>query len=408
MTGFIRGGLVLYAFGAYFTTLIKEFGWSRASLSGVSSLARLDASLLAPIEGYFVDRLGPRKLMLFGFTLCGIGFMVLSRVNSLIVFYIVFVLLVSTGSAFASFIAPQTAVAHWFIKKRGRAFGIQLAGFGMGGVLVPVVAWLIAQYGWRTAFEVSGFAMWIVGIPMALIIRHKPEQYGYLPDGEIIEEPVNKQEKRVTKVAPLEADFTARQALKTKAFWLIALTFLLALMATDAVAVHLAPHLESRGFSPQLAATALGFMALVSIIGRLGFGWLGDMLDKRHALAICLTLQCIGLLILANTTSLWHVFLYLAIFSPGYGGLRPLSFAIRAEYFGRRAFGTIAGLTQLITMFGTITGPVFAGWMFDTTGSYHLSFTLLGLANIAGIALILMLKRPALAPESGNQPINPI
>ena len=366
-------------------------------------MARLEGTVLAPIEGYFVDRLGPKKMTLVGVVLCCVGFMLLSRVNSLTMFYVVFVLLVSTGSALATYIGPATAVANWFIKKRGRALGMQMSGYGLGGVLVPAIAWIIAQYGWRTAFEFSGILMFVVGIPVAFVVRHRPEQYGYLPDGEVRKEPVTEQPVSVAKAAPAEVDFTARQALKSKAFWLMAAAFTFAYMTTDTVVIHLPPHLQDKGFSPQVAATAVGSFALISIIGRLGFGWLGDVMDKRYAVSISLAMQCIGLLILANMTSPWHVVLYLAIFAPGYGGRTPLLGAIRGEYFGRKAFGTIAGLTQVVTMLGTVAGPVLAGWVYDTTGSYYLIFNLLAVASLIGIALVLMLKRPVLASGSSHQ-----
>lgn len=383
----MNAGFYFYGFGVFFDSLIREFRTTRAALSGAFSLARLEGGLLGPIGGLLVDRLGPRRVMLVGVLLMGTGFVLLGRVSSITGFYLVFVLMVALGAGLGFSTPLITAVGNWFIRRRGIAFGLAQSGIGLGGLLVPLLSWLIIQYGWRTAALAAGIIIFTVATPIAFMMRHKPEQYGYLPDG---------------KAAPAEevgeardeADFTAREALRTRAFWLLSITFSLRLMVTGAVPVHIMPFLLDRGFPREVAATALGAIALISIVGRLAFGRLGDYVQKRYVIAGLLVLLAGSLILLGYVKSPWQLFLFLGLYAPAYGGLATLMQLIRAEYFGRKAFGTIMGFMAMVIMLGTIAGPLFAGYVWDITGSYRFAFTVFAIAAIIAVGLILSAKPP--------------
>ncbi len=231
----LSGGFYLYGFSAFFMPLINDFGWSRAATSGAFSLSRIEGGLLGPLGGFLVDKFGPRKMMLIGMTMIGAGFILLSRIDSLVAFYLVFTLCIAVGVTLGIHQAVIVAVTNWFIKKRGMALGFASTGMGIGGALVPVLAWLIVQYGWRDTAVITGLTFWFVGIPIALMMRHRPEQYGYLPDGETPEEHVTEGNPESTKAERLlstnsekrrasnrDISFTVHQALRTKAFWLVA------------------------------------------------------------------------------------------------------------------------------------------------------------------------------------------
>ena len=162
----------------------------------------------------------------------------------------------------------------------------------------------------------------------------------------------------------------------------------------SAVVVHQIPFLTGLGISPELAAIMLGSIAMISIAGRVGFGRLADIFEKRYVLAICLALMALGCFILTNVQTWWHVIPFLIIYSPAYGGGAILMFAIRGEYFGRRYFGTIMGFMDLVQMVGSILGPIFAGWIFDVTSSYRLAFVSFAVAATLATALMLTVKRP--------------
>jgi len=407
----LYGGFYFYGFSAFFMSFVNEFGWSRAALSGVFSLSRLEGGILGPLGGFLVDKFGPRKMMILGIVIMGAGFILLSRIDSLFTFSLVFILCVALGGTLGCQQAPMVAITNWFIKKRGTAMGVGLSGMGLGGALVPIMAWLVVQYDWRTAVIMLGIALWVIGIPLAFVMRHRPEQYGYSPDGETRVKDASQNRPRVAEAShsitmastqtgdnALEINFTARQALKTKAFWLLALIFGLRQFVISAVVVHQIPFLTGIGISPEVAATVLGSIAMISVVGRLGFGRLADILEKKYLMATTLALIALGCLILANAQTLWHVIIFLVVYSPAYGGGSTLMQAIRAEYFGRRYFGSIMGFMDLAQIFGLTVGPVFAGLMYDVTGSYRTAFIVFAATAAIGMVLMLMARRPDNTP----------
>ena len=180
----LNASVYFYGFGVFFDSLITEFKSSRVVLSGAFSLARLESGLLGPIDGFLVDRFGPRKVMLIGVLLMGTGFVVLSRVSSITGFYLAFILMLALGAGLGFATPLITAVGNWFVRRQGVAFGLAMSGIGLGGLLVPLLSWVITQYGWRNAMLVAGITVFIVATPISLLMRHKPEQYGDVPDGE--------------------------------------------------------------------------------------------------------------------------------------------------------------------------------------------------------------------------------
>ncbi|MBM2825129.1 MAG: hypothetical protein HW402_793 [Dehalococcoidales bacterium] len=409
----LSGGFSLYGFGLFVMPLVNEFGWSRAAISAAMSFSSIEGGLLSPIAGFLIDKFGPRKMMFFGITLMGIGFILLGRVDSLLVFYLVF-LFKAAGSSVGSFRACLVAITNWFIKKRGTALGIAQSGLSVGGTLVPLLALLMIQYGWRPTAALLGLIMLIVGLPLALVVRHRPEQYGYLPDGEIKEtSPVGKQPKvamaghsassgSAKKEETREVNFTPRQALRTRVFWLLAAIFGLRLTVTTAVVIHQIPFLIDIGATPQLAATMLGGIAMLSVVGKIGFGRLADIMEKRYVSVITLAMMTLGLFILASARTWWQVIPFIIIYAPAYGGAATLMNAIRGEYFGRQHFGTIMGLMDLVQIFGTVLGPVFAGWVFDVTGSYRIAFLSFTVTMAITLVLMLIARRPVLAENQAR------
>ena len=403
----LHSGTLFYGFGAFFLPILTEFNATRSSLSVVFSFSRFETGILGPVEGLLIDRFGTRKLMFLAVILGGAGFLLLSRVNSLMMFGAIFVLCVALWMHVAFNMAPMIATANWFIKKRSRAIGIGMAGIGLAGIIVPLLNWFIAQYGWREVFIIIGIAVWGIGIPLSLIMRHKPEQHGYLPDGEAPSAPVGGRMTQVTDVGssaaqtrethPTEVDFTPRQALRTSAFWLISISFCLRLVTVSALAVHFIPLLVDMGISLQTAGTMLGSIAAISVIGRIGIGWLGDIFDKRLLTAACLVTIALGLFVLSRAEQLWQVAIFLAIYPIPYGGASVLVRSITGEFFGRKAFGTIYGFIGIALMVGTIVGPLVMGYIYDVTGSYQSALILAALGCVIAIILILFARRPVLS-----------
>ena len=406
-----NGGVLFYGFTAFFNPILTEFGWTRAATSLAFSLQRLEGGIIAPIAGFFIDRLGPRKMSIFSVILFGLGFVMMSRIDSLLDFYVA-VIIASIGHSTGFYAVGAATVSRWFVRKRGKAMGFVTGGVCMAGFLLPVLVWLIDNYGWRKSLLIAGIGMWVIGIPLSLVFRSRPEDYGMLPDGDSPEpelrvnpesesEPAedgsddHPSDKVDIKTWVVETDFTAMEAVKTRSFWLLSLGWSMSLLAMSAVFVHVMPFLESIGISRDKAAFITTSTILISVTGRVGLGWLSDYMDKRYVFCIALTLQVIGLLVFANIRSTWHIVLFLITFSPGYGAPIPLRAAIQGEYFGRKHFGAIQGLFLSVSTVCAMIGPPFAGWICDVTGSYRLAFLILAAMPAIGIPLFLLTPPPS-------------
>ena len=393
----VCGGIAFYGFTTFFNPIADEFGWTAAQISFAFSLRSIEGGVLGPIIGFLIDKIGVRKVITFGMVLTGLGMILLSYTNSLLAFYGIF-LLFSLGTSAGLANAQYVAAANWFHRKRSWAMAILSTGFGFSGVIGPVLVWLIGQYGWRQAAIIMGVVMWLVGIPLGLVFRHRPEPYGYLPDGEVSETipPDGKTLDAVltTKTSSAPAtEFTARQAIVTRTFWMLVLFGLLTGFAQSAIFVHEMPYLTSVGISRQIAGWGILGITGSSIIGRLGFGWLGDRYDKRYLLAIGAALQCIGVLIFAGISSPWMLIPFLVFFGPGYASQIPLYPAIRADYFGLKQFATIGGLMSLGWTVCGILAPVLAGWVYDTWGDYRPIWLAYAITTAIGIPTVLWIKR---------------
>lgn len=394
-------GTFFYGFSTFFNPMVEEFGWSRTVMSGAFSLSRTEGGIAGPINGWLTDKFGARKMVLIGVTIAGAGFMMLWLVNSPLSLYLIFGLVLSMGFNLGFMHATSAAVAKWFIKKRGRALSFLITGNGVGGaIFVPLIAWLIIQFGWRWAAVSIGLAMWVFILPLGLIIRSTPEEMGLVPDGQ-----PSRRENQSPEVAhtptedsagstPLEeVNLTVREALKTRAFWTYVASMMLRASILSSIVIHQIPHLTDIGVSYQNASNVLGRMVLMSVPGRLLSGWLGDRFNKKVLLFLLCLLQAVGIFIFihANTPAL--LWLFVVIYGLGYGGVIPLTVALRADLFGRRNYATIAGITMPLTMIGTVTAPLLAGYLYDTTQSYDLAFYVFIVMIILSGILFLLIPR---------------
>lgn len=398
------GGTFYYGFTLFFNPIRQTFGWSATVTSVAFILQRLEMGVLGPIVGFLVDKVGARILMVFGWSVAGIGFIVMSRIESLWGFYISF-MIIASGVSFGAFICVNAVLANWFIKRRSRAMTIMSVGLGISGILVPLLAMCISQYGWRTSLFFVGIGAWVIGIPISLMMRFKPGPYGYLPDGEIKEEttesinasdPQSAYKNNEKGTGSEIVSLTVKEALKTRSFWFLCASYFFQHVGTSAVVVHIVPYLESVNVSTAIAAMAVTGITVFSLIGRLSFGYLGDYVKKRYLIAIALAFQTLGLFIFSLITadSLWLIVLFLLIYGPGYGGPIPVRMAMRADYFGTKHFGAIMGLSATISMVGGIISPVLAGWIFDTMGSYQLAWQLYALFTLPAIPIMILAKPP--------------
>ncbi len=387
-------GTFYYAFTAFFNPIVNELGWSYAATSFAASLRSIEGGIASPLVGFATDRYGARRLLVLGSILGGVGFILLSRIQTLWSFYLIFIFL-SVGSSLLFPVPGWTAVANWFVKKRGMALGTLSATMGIAGLVIYLVNWLIGLYGWRQTLVISGIGMWAIGIPAALIVRNRPEPYGLLPDGDD-GVPLKRGGSAVTpsQGSQDEQEFTVRAALRTRAFWIMAFVVTVSSGALHAVVVHVMPYLISIHFSRETAGLTASLLILVSAMGRFILGWLTSRVDTRYLMALALLLQALGLLALANTQGLGLAAIFVGLFGPGYGGVITLRLTMQAEYFGRKAFGAIQGIMMAVLISGTMATPLLAGYCFDVHGTYRPAWLIMALLLLLVTPLSILAKPP--------------
>ena len=392
----IASGINFHGFGNFIIPLGREFGWSRTTISVIFSAARLESGLLGPIEGWAVDKFGPRRLILVGIPLMGLGYIALSFINGILAFFFVYVFMIALGNSLGMSTPITAAAANWFNKRRGLAFGIMWSGVGLGGLFVPAVGWLIESYGWRTAALIIGVFIAIIGPPVASVMRHRPEQYGYYPDGIVPEEEARGSQGGARRpiMPDFSNDFTAREALRTSSFWFLTLSIMARSLVSGGIGLHLVPFFVDLGASNITAATLAGSVGLMSIPGRFGLSALGDYVNKRYVMVASLAVMAVAIVFMARAPSVNAVIPVLIAFSAAQGGISVIPQSLIADYFGRRSYATIQGFRSSVQMLGIIAGPIISGYVFDTTGSYTNAFLGFSVAALLSMALVFMAKPP--------------
>ena len=382
ITAFYVAGTIFYGFTAFIEPLANEFGWSYTRISLAASLRGLEMGLLAPFVGILVDRFGSRKLLLSGSLVLGFGIILLGFTQSLAMFYGAFIL-IAFGAGGCTSVVTMTAVANWFDKNVGKAMGVTVSGFGASGLIIPLIVWMIAVFGWRMTLIILGIGMWIIGVPAAFVMRNKPENAA---DVSIME----KADKR-NDLSQRQSDdkrFKYTEILKKKSFLFVNLAEVIRLMALMAVVTHIMPYLSTMDISRRSSGLIAAGIPLLSIAGRFGFGWLGDIFEKKYVMAISFSLMALGMLALCHIQLTGMIYIFLFFFSNGYGGIATLRGAWLREYYGKENFGKYLGIMMGFGACGGIIGPTTAGWVFDMTGSYY--FVWLALSAIIGLAIILI------------------
>src|SRR5919106_1683790 len=316
------GALMFHAYGAYLVLLREEFGWSKTMLSAAFAMARAESGILGPVQGWLTDRFGPRVLIRVGMVIFGLGFILFSRIDGPVAFFVTFFIM-ALGSSLGGYLPVGVAIVAWFRRRRALALSISASGMSIGGLLTPLVVLAASRVGWRWTALASGLL--VVAAGMVHMIIHVTERLGYsLPQ----------------------------------------------------------------------AASVVALMTVTQAIGQLSGGWLGDRFSKRRIAAGCMLAHAAGLLVLAFAAAFWMVLLFAVLHGTAWGMRGPLMGAIRADYFGSAAFGTITGISSMVLMVGMMGGPLVAGILADRTGSYVPGFSVLAGLAALGSVFFLLARRP--------------
>ena len=328
--------------------------------------------------------------MLIGVVVFGLGFLLLSQVTNLAMFYIGSLVL-AFGTSLATQMVPPAMVARWFKKDIGKASGILAMGHGIGGILLPLLVIMIDTYGWRDTLMALAVIIWVLGIPLAFVFRDRPEDYGLLPDGKPADD------KIMTKgVGTHEFSPGVKEVLKMPVFWAIGIAVLFQVSVMSAGTVHMMPYLASLGIERSSAGMVAMLVPLVSLAVRIPYGMLADVFRKNYVMALAITLLGVGVLIFGfvGGSAFGLVLLGAIALGLGIGGLAALRPPLIREYFGARNFATIFGLNSVFTTVGMVAAPPLAGWVYDASGVYGPAWLILGALAMVG-AVVMFTLPPA-------------
>jgi MFS family permease len=377
------------AFSLLFPPILDEFGWERGVTAGAFSFGFLVAAVLSPSLGRLMDRRGPRVVMEMGVVLMGAGLLLATLVRQPWHLYATLGVLVGGGSVCLAYTGHTLFLPNWFVRRRGFAMSVAFSGVGVGSIiLLPWLQTLIERAGWRAACWTLGLLVLVLLAPLNLLLRRRPEDMGLLPDGDRSQAGAAGPARpdNIVDHAWAAVDWTLGRAVRTRRFWWIALGYFCGLFAWYAVQVHQTKYLIEIGFSPTLAAWALGFVSLVGIPGQIALGHISDRIGREWVwTASMLGFAACYLLLLALQVIPSPILLYLMVLAQGLLGYGVTSVfaAIVAEIFQGRHYGTIFGTVMLVAISGGAAGPWLTGVLFDAYGNYTLAFWIGVAASLA-------------------------
>ena len=387
--GFVIQGVIIgamFAYGVFFRELEAEFGWSRTMISGASSLSFVVMGVLAIVAGKLNDKIGPRILITASALCFGLGYGAMSRLQAPWELFLFYGLLAGIGYSTHDVVTLST-ITRWFVRRRGAMTGVVKVGTGVGQLLVPVIAAaLIAAFGWRNAAFIIGAASTLILLAVAQLMRRDPRSMGQHPDGVAIE-------GARAPTGAGETGMSVAEAAGTRQFWILCAAQLTIFFCLLTVMIHIVPHATDLGIAPAVAATILSAIGGASIAGRLTIGMLADRLGGRRSLGLSFLILLASFVLLQSAETTWMLFLFALVYGFAHGGFFTVMSPTLAEFFGTGSHGVIFGIVLFCGTIGGAAGPLLAGTLFDTTGSYEMVFLIL-----TGFCLLGLILTAALPP----------
>lgn len=369
-------------YGVFFNSLATAFDWSRAVISGASSLAFFLSGVFAIIIGRLNDIYGPRNLMRIAGISLGTGVMLMSQVAEIWQLYLFYGVIFGIGLGAIDVIALTTA-ARWFSHSRGLVTGIVKVGTGAGQFIIPFWAsMLIVAYGWRQAYVTIGAVVLIILFSVAQLLKRDPGPSQAVGD-------TRTPEKRPEGQG---IQLSAKDALHTGQLWIICGVSGLVVFCLLIILVHIVPHASDLGLSATQAAGVLSTIGAVSMVGRILTGVAIDHTGSKPIMVVCFVILIVSLLWLQVADSLWMLYLFAGIYGLAHGSFFTTISPIVAEIFGITAHGAIFGIVVFSGTTGGSLGPLLAGQLFDMTGCYAITFKLITLVSVIALVLVLFLK----------------
>ena len=374
----------MFTYGVFFKQLQQEFGWSRALISGASSMAFFVMGTGAVIAGTLNDRIGPRIILTVSGVFLGLGYMLMSQMNMPWQLYLLYGLFAGIGFSTHDVIILST-IARWFVKYRGMMSGIVKVGTGAGQFLGPLIASvLISNFGWRNAYLIIGGGVLMGLVALAQLMKRDPGKIGLLPDG-------NKQNTDGNILPAEDNSVSLRAIVRNMQFWGICFSEFAVFFCLLTIPVHIVPHAMDQGLKPAIAAFVLSTIGGASILGRLVIGAANDKIGGKHSLMTCFIILIVSFILLQFTSDPWMMFLFAFIYGFAHGGFFTVMSPMIAEFFGMRSHGQLFGAVLFFGTIGGAIGPILTGYIFDITGAYRMAFMVLTVFAIVGFIPIMFL-----------------
>ena len=401
---FIYSGFFFYDFTLFVTPIREDIPDVGAAIEPAFIVATITGAVLSPILGGFFDKRGPKLVVGGGMLLGSAGFAIMGVMTEPWHLYVGLTLAGLGPIVF--FAGGVSSVVNWFNRFRGRALGITVVGLGAGGVLTRPTLLVMEEIGWRNSFLIMAVVVLVLLLPLAFVLRRTPEDHGMRPDGD----EAGNSADGAAMAAPIAYGLTFTQILRAPTFWMMTLLMFLSFWPIGALQIHQSPFMESVGYSRFAAADAVGAMALVTIVGRIGGGWLADAIDPRRATVFALLLQAVGIAAFAliKPEANWYLILFFVTFAPGFGAIIVLQPALLATYFGRRAFGAAQGVLWAVTAMAVSLAPIVARLFDENLGGMQNGFLVFaGFSIIAMILVYIILPIPGIVRPRGGSVIPP-
>ena len=364
-------------------------------------LARAENGVIGPISGWMIDKYGVRPLMFAGTFIVGIGYLLLSQADNFIAFLVIYILVISIGASTSFMQATTASINSWFIRRRGLAMSVNAAAFRLGGAaMVPILSVFVLKYGWQNASIGIGLMMIFLVMPMALFFRRSPEAYGLNPDGDA-DSHDNSLPTDGTGPASIATydSWTTKEALKTRAFWILSIGTMLRIAAHGTIFVHLIAILDWKDIDRQVAANIVGGLALVAVPLILLAGYYGDRIGRTKILSMGYAMSAVSLFLVVFAEGTLPLFLALLLFTGSEAG-SSLNWALVGDLFGRKSFATIRGMMAPLYNSVLMVGPVAAGFAFDWTGTYTPVLISGGVLMLLAAVVFLKLEAPTRSQAS--------
>ena len=384
MAGF--GSLFVYTFAVFVKPLGAEFGWSREAISRGFAIAAVTVGLCSPLLGRWIDRFGPRRIILPCMTVFGCGMASLALLRSAVwQFYATCFVLGLVGNG-AAHLAYSRSISTWFHRRLGTALAFVMVGAGLGAMILPVLAQtIISRSGWRAAYLSLGCIALLLGLPLSwLHVRDRTESSPDL---------VNHDSLPIASAPVEHFGMTWQQGLGSFAFWIIVAVLCVSSISMNGAITQMSALLTDRGISAGRAALCASLLGGSSVLGRIGAGWMLDrFFGASVAFVISLTTAS-GIFLLARANSFSVGCVAAALIGIGAGGEAAITPYLLTRYFGLRAFSTLYGITWTFYAAAAAIGPVILGRAFDSTGSYASLLIILAAALALAAAMNLLLPR---------------